>query len=1376
MSLESMLRYNATGMFIKTFDNIIMMSKVDNITTPIGCDLLLQSIDYNNATVFKHLLLQNSNGICLQVLDHEDVLESLCKSGNIDILESYLAATHYHPLPSKTIEYIPAAVDSGNEQFVRLLLKHIPFVPDSLLGPRYRAPERPPPSSEDDEGSALFKFKRRGITLGMLRLLHEEFDCLFARIIIWHMALMHSIKCNMVDSVRYIFEHLPDKALDDDQMYSHQQLSEHLIQSCLERCAKYGNITIFLMIIETPQGSKYLGTTDSIYEAIEIALDQGREDFLKHLVLHHMDTLDDSNQELLRNCFQDEALTRLRVIPRAAIMNNDIVALDSVAHQGDIFSLNAKMCRRMTESMARFICSPRTPPFLFSGESLLSMIKAVGKPNSNITSDIVHQFMVNCSISGEGIGIPELHDARCLRTALKRGCGQQTLELLFKRVDKEHLDDDFVSAAAMAFIMKQPLEDVIFVLEHLESFRNDPNICAWATSNPHLDVFDHVIGLFPKDKKMRDTEDEDEDEDDDDDDDEEGSDMSASEEEHEEDEEEEDELTVEDCIDRIIDDALLNDKPGVVDNILGMFPEYNIKVMLEQSLFQLHQLVKDNAFHSLEALFNSYSDDLSNTEMLRILYSILVCSYEHGIPRVITLCQDQIKMILSHSNDQMKLDNKRTVVKTKKRRPNAKKAKLGTVIHLVLSDKKLSTRIMESIGLIHRSSFGMKEDQLIKGAKLLDNHSLGDYIRYGATEWFIKSYNDNINILNQHVNTSLLETALASCNKQVVKLLLDNPLMTLYIKDSDPISVYFVSRISSCTHPDWEWVFDQYLRLTLLPDKPTLKINADVLVQVRHPAFVHKLVPLFNFERLHQDHLFLVEQFWFNKPCALEMLEVLTQHELITIELEISLFFKAIELDMIPIVRYFVKDREIAPNMPVVPFADLNPLNNLQRRAIDLCYKYGRMECLELLMDDGMLLPSFGMAVRYGNLAKAQQMHSLIVSSGNNVLIQKHRPIIHLAHALDFGHLDLANFILNLAASTKTNHGDDDVDDVYDRVEIRRIHHSILSIELLEKLLALPNVICSFDCVMGEAIKMSATESGDNDKQEVIKMLEQLSRKGVISTNFSFAFIQASKLADIGSIRRLNTLVKDMKLVGTVSSIYNLSLYEMINLIRQLNNNILTEETIKEFETDNIKTNSFNIIFNLMSDGDMPSLSTIKLFVTHLTTFGNDPDDDLAKFRRANVSAIIERVIKNEHIETIDYIINLALTINKYFKLQDSFNLEMCSLPVLKHLLDKGYISVDDHQSDAIIRLVDWACREGHLDIIQLIHQRCTSPAQLSRYIPTLEGIFEATERNHHQVIRYLLEGDGHSSSTTKSSAKRQRDDDVHITEQANQKSHKTNT
>ncbi|GAM25584.1 hypothetical protein SAMD00019534_087590 [Acytostelium subglobosum LB1] len=674
--------------------------------------------------------------------------------------------------PAGTERFLPLVIDTGNEEFLELFLKYLK-VNDI--------------AETNNAIKNYCKFKRPGIPINMLRVLRLDYKYLNGLTNIWQAALVHSTKSNMLDSVQYLLDHMPLKEM-------HPRQYNELMAKCIVRCAKDDNVNIFKALIKSA-GDKYI-LNKNYNDIIDIAADRGHASFIKYLGRYYTDkygcrvskaSVRKLNYLLLKPNFNwgplDSVIewlrTELRVTPKAAIRKNDIAELETITSPRPYsLELDLKIYLQMSQSMALFISQsngPHTQTYMmrFHGKSLVNMIKAIGKPGSNITAHIACQFIANCNHSIVIGDLPRAmslaasrsadvmkqltvkfaaeYEVRYLIKALKKGC-RETQKLIIDQFEQRHFETSNIKYAAFNQIAIASLEDVTFILDHLDCVRDDQNILVWAVSNPHLEVFEHVINLFPP------------------------------------------LMIYHSMLINIIDRALLCYKPKIIEMIRLRFETPYLAsnktfTLYRPTITTLVSLAHDQTAPSLEYHFkSSIFTNIPVIERLRILNFLLHSGFMHMAPKVIKLCTDHIKALSIDHQQQMfqAIGLKDEVLEV----PQAS-TKLERAFHLVFKDRKTGMHIMDRVGTVHKL-LGINTEYLIKGAKLIDNHNLFDYIKYGATEWFLEAYSKFKFSTISGYNNVLLAEAFNRCNTQVVDLLMNNPLMGLDHTMNGLLSIEFV--------------------------------------------------------------------------------------------------------------------------------------------------------------------------------------------------------------------------------------------------------------------------------------------------------------------------------------------------------------------------------------------------------------------------------------------------------------------------------------------------------------------------------------------------------------------------------------------------------
>ncbi|GAM26251.1 hypothetical protein SAMD00019534_094260 [Acytostelium subglobosum LB1] len=588
--------------------------------------------------------------------------------------------------------------------------------------------------------------------------------------------------------------------------------------------------------------------------------------------------------------------------------------------------------------MAQLITTYRSPRLTLKGKSLLHMVKAIGKPGSNITPDIVCQLIDNCDLPE-----PDKLD-RTFELATETSLGlMQRIHTHFnlpymdwsltKAVQSGHVDialhlasqqtDEAVATkAALKLIAWHPItmDNLTLILDTLPFVKSNPEICAWAVCNPSFEVFKHIISLFTNEQ-----------------------------------------LEGTDHLQDIFYQALIENNSRYLEYIQQRFANTEVEVP-ELDAQSLMNHINNNHYLFIEKHLDSPSfTDLPTVNQLRTLHAMIDYAYQMVTTRIIKLCKDRInKLDGTYVRQQDDHDQEMDIDQPKA------SLKLESTLHMVMRDEKLGKMIMSQIGSIH-NKHGIDRKQVITGKQLLYNHNLREYIKYGATEWFLQSYNDNGNKLR--LNKTLLLEAFARCDTRAMNVLLANPLMCL----NGSFDKHFVTNVSSCSHPHWESVLERYV-LTLDSLQPAgITISGNVLAHVRHPSFLRKLIEMDIQLSLVDDDGDRNKSRWGDKTLkssfteimvdaslkqswAVEMLQLMLKNKLLTTRTGKVLLLKAIELNITPVVEILVSqspgdgdDGNEGDNGDSEDAADQHSRYYI-KSLIKLCCQHGNVESLNLVM------------------------------------------------------------------------------------------------------------------------------------------------------------------------------------------------------------------------------------------------------------------------------------------------------------------------------------------------------------------------------------------------------------------------------------------
>ncbi|GAM26899.1 hypothetical protein SAMD00019534_100740 [Acytostelium subglobosum LB1] len=435
---------------------------------------------------------------------------------------------------------------------------------------------------------------------------------------------------------------------------------------------------------------------------------------------------------------------------------------------------------------------------------------------------------------------------------------------------------------------------------------------------------------------------------------------------------------------------------------------------------------------------------------------------------------------------------------------------------------------------------------------------------------------------------------------------------------------------------------------------------------------------------------------WLTQPCSLDMLKLLDQEHQMTSGFQEQLILKAIELGITPVVHYFVDPWAANPNRKV----DMG-----SKTILTCCCKHGRLEYFDMILphvlnglfanrsdyeyddwssDKGIKLTGlsglFSIAIIHGHLHIAKRLHQLMRKyEGFNTL---EHIISSIDMALIYGHLDMVNFILGIKPSRQL--------DETTLCLIDDVHPNILSVDLLKRLMAHPNLKCRFAKVLGEAIMI-----GDKQiKCDVIKWWQQ-THHGMIETDYRYALSCALEVCDVYMIQW--TKIKLSKTFLDDS--------DYVVLLKHVGVKISEQEFLM-LARDERRGISDNNYFDCLMKAASMSLSVITLIIDHFNTphTTNHPSCFSGWFRHPvrrlsikDTKDIIEVIIKRGDTDSLDYLIKLPLCrtpLMNIFNLNDLVNIEH-GIKILKYLIDSGYIN-----TDKLPQLIDHACINGDLEIM----------------------------------------------------------------------------
>ncbi|GAM26431.1 hypothetical protein SAMD00019534_096060 [Acytostelium subglobosum LB1] len=1194
----------------------------------INSVLLADTAKYNNTLAFKHLCAYPNMFMSVQSMH---LLSDICRHGNVDMLQLYLNITGHHTLGEDRVHLLMAAIESGNEHFVRLLLHHLSL--DQLIAEHLMNIHTNP---------------RRAVNVRVLKVLHEEFNCLLRLGNLSDVLLQSSVQFGAKESAIYIMNHL------------HIPDSMWLVEDCFILCTASGNIDIFMALSRWPPGKEFLNSESGLVRIISDARDRDHVDFLLQLrdrvdtmaLAPNQDTLDELNAILSQYSLPWGTPSNLL----KAILDDDLGAAEALIDKID--ELDEDTCESMSTAMAMSLFRPRSISgrLVLRGNTLNNMIKAIGRRGSSITGDIVCMMIDNCDlpspshtkdslVKSASISLALMerihnkfnvdYNGRCLAQALIRRRCNETLPTLLQQVVNDS-DRDAIMMEANASLRSVTIEEFNMFASLLPSIASNPETCLWASKCDTVDVFAHLINKFTYQ-----------------------------------------EMSNNRLLVRIVEEAYHLDKPEVIRCLELQYVGHDLP---RPTHSMLEEAVTANCLDILEYYFDISSSfkSMSISHRLRTLHTVRYLGYIWGTTRVIKLCNERINMVKS---DTPTLEHKPDVT------TNITSSSIMDVpFHQVFGDGILGPLIMRNVGEIYRS-LGYGEDQLIKGSTLLSNHSLLQYIKYGATEWFLKSYSLVSDKFVDTQNDNLMSAAFERCDKRILDILLDNPNMTI---NSQPpwLPKDFVRSVSTCTHPDWEWILSEYLMIKCLASTnlSSFVIDGDIVSHIIHPLFIERLINIgITLTQIpyNPSYIKAVEQGWLSKPWACEMFSLLLQWDLMEDRFMDALQPLVVAHDQLEIFKLYLELE--------TPYFDPDAI-------IRECCQHGRVEMLNLLLsrlkgdsEYSMIMKRIDwiaclrLATECGSRPLVAKLHDKLVEQQDNSLYALSATKL----ALDKDHFEMADYLLDILMSDQRYHG---LTIMINKVTGSLSKHD----EMMDRLKAHPNITLVLTDLKSQTSTLSkALADGDVDVA-----------RQIIAAN------PGSKL-DIGRLCRL------MEFVGLPGpcKVTEADVFEFSKLI-----------TISPHDIFN------NTIFQVAAQ---KSLSLLKLVVSLCTQPPTSSPSPITMLDSSDIKKAIESCVKRGDTDSIEYLVDQA---RSHHLPSDIIPLEISNTTVLAYIMARGYrFVVSDTKSNALGRLVEWACLEGHVDVVRLVLGRCTTDEQQRRHMPSLSCIIQATERNQHQLIKQLL-------------------------------------
>ncbi|GAM26653.1 hypothetical protein SAMD00019534_098280 [Acytostelium subglobosum LB1] len=1183
-------------------------------------------------------------------LDEAMINLSMC--GSVHMLQTLLEMTGHHYIGPVTMDHLVLAVDRGNIHFVRLLLK---------LHGQSRDFK---PSATNILGRAIYVFRFPGIDVDMLKLL-KEMGALSSGLC--SRALEHCITNRRVESVQYILE--VAKEFDEQQRIE----IDREVQTSIMRHTRLGHLDIIQSLLSVAPSNHRTNYSPGS-NLSRVAAENGHMHIIEHL--HKNNIGNDSLRSAEESTIMELMITRCgdqwdQVMVSRVLYKRVLDQMNAALRRGDQSTamdilnshwdkgLSSKAWSYPTELLITFLSIHKsnhthglTPGGLCHIVQRISdgrvslehgleylrnaMVVAPDEPDDDDDGSggeeehILKQSSMNLA-AGFSLAlllrVKEMtlldYDYRCLEAAIEH----DRLDVISYLLANNFINGSFMQSWTFELLFTKGSVDAIKIV-HQHVKLDKPNLCVNSIKNS-LEVFKHVMeyvhppsSLSPRQHRS------------------------------------------------IINAAVVQDKVNHLKHLIDIL--YSLIPM--PSLDTLIEATKKSAVSTLEYIFVKIKPlpltRLSEIEQLRVLKSILHSAYDSGNTRIITICNNLIRDI-NTANPNMK----------RKYSDDTPTALAQSVIHSVLGNNKLNSMIMKHVGLIHRSCLGIDQSLIIKGGQLFGNNSLLDFIKYGATEYFIKSFK-SINLKHSYPpnNNKLISAAIAHFTPRHIPLLdalIAHPSMTL---SPETISWReFINQLSDCTIHNWSRILDDVMQLVMVnSNSPPMILKENDIFLIKHPLFLSKMlsfgvtftVPRINVHPPPPPPNSEVLTRWLQCPpeSILEMIQLIGQP--LSKETARHVLAHSIRMDIQPVSQYFIDTYQLL-NEPRLPA---------------FCAKHGYFELYNTLPqstnNSNLLFETILQC------EKCLMPLEVVTMAYQHMIDNGVRPTTSFSSKMPRG-LICPNKI-NLLVSLPHHNGNND-----QLVRITNIIPIMISVGLLERFLADSRYQCDFDYVMSSAI-----EVGD---RQVIEMLEANTDKR-FKTDYRSAFNAAASVGDLDTInmildkRHLSTAT-DHKIFGNRHS-----------TLQNIHPDVAT------IVIDQQKLDGRTTMFE----------QVMSLFVEY--------------FKRGDIEAI-DHLIR----QCIDCRVNDPgeLDSNIKFGIHSLLSHKMTPITnskVLAHFIDKGYLDMVNKQH-YLTRVIEHACENGHIDIMRFVHSLDQIDQSIS-FIPDLRCIARIVERNQLSVIQYLFGDD----------------------------------
>ncbi|GAM28199.1 hypothetical protein SAMD00019534_113750 [Acytostelium subglobosum LB1] len=1124
--LGQFLKYHATQYYINEYDRVSATHPY-----PPNNTLLAQAIWYNNPQVFDHLLRNVNMSLPAQTQtdqsninkSYSDLITKLVKIGNLHMLQSYLSMTAHSMITGITGEHLLMAINHDNEDFVRLLLQHT-IVNESNNG---QAPRQ------------AFALTLPGISLSMLRLVHQEFGHNLNDQYVWHAVVKQCVLFNNAESVKYLFDRIP--ASFTAGLEFAKLLNDYLIL-----CVSSGHIDTFKVLVPHLKSINFrvnfavlaanghaefakfimaqhrnlasltsLFIPDSLLQAalvgghlnmVELLLDvmTGKEfnipiqvvtDIHESIVSESLITRLDNHQNVksLIDLAEFKA-NGMIVTPRSlinklfdAIERNDLQAARLVLPRcnklplksGDIKDDYAELWTSMSVEMGMLIGSQTHKPLLLHRRDLSYMIQAIQNQDYKMTEAVVSTFIANNHFD---LGFEVQGNFKPYMSA-----GGVSLAFM-KQLNQTYYLEHLLNA-----IRRDCVENIIYLAKKVKPKNGeDKKVIGFAVQQALYSGTLETIQAIAKHMKA--------------------------------------------------------DKSSKKQSFAYDLDTWqNTEQAIRNPDHRVFELIFDSLDYSRSFYFDKFFISACRGDKPLVLKKLLEVGYTLTLQAYELAASFNSHLIMAYLLANWPAHLSTNVQPIKELNKPDKKRKLSgtldvdmvdattaprltTLFHTLFRDRRLGMIVLGQVGYIYKR-LGAKDGQLIKGKQLLARDTLTTYINYGAVDWFHKAYRPLAN--TYPINSQLLKIAIISANRLILDTLIDNPKMTLESLDTNHLAFLekFLKRHTDCTQPDWEYSFDVLLANIGRANLPKYTVET-LHIRIHHPALMRKFLAMsdlplhpsdFINDILHShdaggnadaDAGNGIGQEPLTIPFFGQNIKIpegpLTNDTMFEVSKETHDLLMKLQNQSLGDMYTFMQSQ---PDLMAQSFNMIQQLSQAQSKSNQqlerFCMSGYTAKVDEILakthaskLSPDSLLRAYRAAAINGRLDIVKKLFAVITPLD---WAEDFNPCQSIECVLENGYLDVATFMLDQPVVADDEDEDNEDDDNDDPV-IMDIHPSILTIGLLRRLVAHPRLNCLFAKVLAGAIL--------NRDKTVINYLE-FNEQGVFGTDYCAALGAAASIGDV---------------------------------------------------------------------------------------------------------------------------------------------------------------------------------------------------------------------------------------------------------------------